>query len=99
MVNLSYKLMGICSMLEGLLVILSYNLANLLFKIQCQRLLGKKVIFITGTDEHGEKIATAAATQGSTPSEHCDIISEAYKTLWKDVVQTHPRIFLSVCCI
>ncbi|KAK0591908.1 hypothetical protein LWI29_010105 [Acer saccharum] len=27
-----------------------------------QRLLGKKVIFITGTDEHGEKIAAAAAT-------------------------------------
>ncbi|KAF2318718.1 hypothetical protein GH714_010287 [Hevea brasiliensis] len=26
-----------------------------------QRLLGKKVIFVTGTDEHGEKIATAAA--------------------------------------
>ncbi|CAK9308792.1 unnamed protein product [Citrullus colocynthis] len=50
-----------------------------------QRLLGKKVIFITGTDEHGEKIATAAATQGSSPREHCDVISEAYKTLWKDL--------------
>lgn len=50
-----------------------------------QRLLGKKVIFITGTDEHGEKIATAAAAQGSGPSEHCDNISEAYKTLWKDL--------------
>ncbi|XP_022133974.1 methionine--tRNA ligase, chloroplastic/mitochondrial [Momordica charantia] len=50
-----------------------------------QRLLGKKVIFITGTDEHGEKIATAAAAQGSAPSEHCDAISEAYKTLWKDL--------------
>ena len=50
-----------------------------------QRLLGKKVVFITGTDEHGEKIATAAAAQGSDPSEHCDVISQAYKTLWKDV--------------
>ncbi|KAK1572294.1 hypothetical protein Q3G72_030318 [Acer saccharum] len=30
-----------------------------------QRLLGKKVIFITGTDEHGEKIAAAAAASGS----------------------------------
>ncbi|XP_062154437.1 methionine--tRNA ligase, chloroplastic/mitochondrial [Alnus glutinosa] len=50
-----------------------------------QRLLGKKVVFITGTDEHGEKIATAAAAQGSNPSEHCDVISQAYKSLWKDV--------------
>ncbi|KAJ9175698.1 hypothetical protein P3X46_014227 [Hevea brasiliensis] len=50
-----------------------------------QRLLGKKVIFVTGTDEHGEKIATAAAARGSSPSEHCDVVSQAYKTLWKDL--------------
>ncbi|GLT31367.1 hypothetical protein SLA2020_061090 [Shorea laevis] len=50
-----------------------------------QRLLGKKVIFITGTDEHGEKIATAAAANGSSPSEHCDVIAQSYKTLWKDL--------------
>ena len=50
-----------------------------------QRLLGKKVIFVTGTDEHGEKIAAAAAARGSSPSEHCDVISQDYKTLWKDV--------------
>ncbi|GLT93092.1 hypothetical protein SLE2022_108980 [Rubroshorea leprosula] len=48
-----------------------------------QRLLGKKVIFITGTDEHGEKIATAAAANGSSPSEHCDVIAQSYITLWK----------------
>ncbi|XP_028794575.1 LOW QUALITY PROTEIN: methionine--tRNA ligase, chloroplastic/mitochondrial-like [Neltuma alba] len=50
-----------------------------------QRLLGKKVIFITGTDEHGEKIAAAAMAQGSSPREHCDIISESYRRLWKDL--------------
>ncbi|KAK4353348.1 hypothetical protein RND71_028866 [Anisodus tanguticus] len=50
-----------------------------------QRLLEKKVIFITGTDEHGEKIATAAAANGSTPTEHCDVVSQAYKALWKDL--------------
>jgi len=48
--------------------------------------LGKKVIFITGTDEHGEKIATAAMAQGSTPPDHCNLISQSYKTLWKDVI-------------
>ncbi|KAK7270072.1 hypothetical protein RIF29_22963 [Crotalaria pallida] len=50
-----------------------------------QRLLGKKVIFITGTDEHGEKIATAAMAQGSTPHDHCNLISQAYRTLWNDL--------------
>ncbi|CAH9076568.1 unnamed protein product [Cuscuta epithymum] len=50
-----------------------------------QRLLGKKVIFVTGTDEHGEKIATAAAARGWTASEHCDIVSQAYKALWRDL--------------
>ncbi|XP_020580261.1 methionine--tRNA ligase, chloroplastic/mitochondrial [Phalaenopsis equestris] len=50
-----------------------------------QRLLGKKVIFITGTDEHGEKIATAAETNGRSPREHCDMVSDAYIMLWKDL--------------
>ncbi|XP_077211487.1 methionine--tRNA ligase, chloroplastic/mitochondrial-like isoform X1 [Tasmannia lanceolata] len=50
-----------------------------------QRLLGKEVIFVTGTDEHGEKIATAAAGQGCSPSEHCDAVSHAYRMLWKDL--------------
>lgn len=50
-----------------------------------QRLMGKKVIFVTGTDEHGEKIATAAAAAGSSPNEHCDTISQAYRTLWKEL--------------
>nr|GEV41246.1 methionine--tRNA ligase, chloroplastic/mitochondrial [Tanacetum cinerariifolium] len=51
-----------------------------------QRLIGKKVIFITGTDEHGEKIATAAAAAGgSSPNDHCDTISQSYRALWKDL--------------
>ncbi|GJU90921.1 methionine--tRNA ligase, chloroplastic/mitochondrial [Tanacetum coccineum] len=51
-----------------------------------QRLVGKKVIFITGTDEHGEKIATAAAAAGcSSPNDHCDTISQSYRALWKDL--------------
>ncbi|KAF9596314.1 hypothetical protein IFM89_008840 [Coptis chinensis] len=50
-----------------------------------QRLVGKNVIFITGTDEHGEKIATAATAAGSTPSQHCHNVSHAYKMLWNDL--------------
>jgi methionyl-tRNA synthetase len=32
-----------------------------------QRLQGKRVRFVTGTDEHGEKIALAAAKRGMAP--------------------------------
>ena len=46
--------------------------ANILWFISFwQRLLGKKVVFITNTDEHGEKIA--ATIQGSDPSDY-DVI-------------------------
>lgn len=62
-----------------------------------QRLLEKKVIFITGTDEHGEKIATAAAANGSSPSEHCDIVSQAYKALWKDVYSSSSAYSSNFC--
>lgn len=50
-----------------------------------QRLLGRRVRFVTGTDEHGEKIALAAQTRGMTPQQHCDDIVESYKGLWQQV--------------
>ncbi|KAG8073978.1 hypothetical protein GUJ93_ZPchr0006g45851 [Zizania palustris] len=50
-----------------------------------QRLLDKRVIFITGTDEHGEKIATSAEACGRNPKDHCDTISNSYKMLWADL--------------
>lgn len=50
-----------------------------------QRLLDKRVVFITGTDEHGEKIATSAEACGRNPKDHCDTISNSYKMLWADV--------------
>lgn len=49
------------------------------------RLQGCDVAFLTGTDEHGEKIAMAAAKRGMDPKEHCDDIVDSYKKLWKDV--------------
>eukprot|EP00891_Asterochloris_glomerata_P002086 jgi/Astpho2/2086/fgenesh1_pm.00038_%23_66_t len=50
-----------------------------------QRLQGNQVTLITGTDEHGEKIALAAAAKGLDPQQHCNEIADLYKSLWKQL--------------
>ncbi|PIU15340.1 methionine--tRNA ligase [bacterium (Candidatus Gribaldobacteria) CG08_land_8_20_14_0_20_39_15] len=45
------------------------------------RLLGKNVWFLTGTDEHGSKIARAAKEAGKTPQNFCNEISIKFKEL------------------
>ena len=47
-----------------------------------QRLKGEQVLFITGCDEHGQKIQRTAEAAGLTPQAHCDAISESYRALW-----------------
>jgi len=48
-----------------------------------KRLAGAHVEFVTGCDEHGEKIAQAAAKAGRTPQEHVDAIAGEYAALWR----------------
>jgi methionyl-tRNA synthetase len=48
-----------------------------------RRLCGDRVHFLTGTDEHGEKIARAAAERGMTPKEHVDDMLPQ----WKEMLQ------------
>ncbi|EIE27159.1 methionyl-tRNA synthetase [Coccomyxa subellipsoidea C-169] len=50
-----------------------------------QRLRGKRVSFVTGTDEHGEKIAEAAAKKGQEPQQHCDGVVASFKGLWEEM--------------
>ncbi len=47
------------------------------------RLLGKDVFFLTGTDEHGKKIATYAEREGKSPKAFVDIMSEKFKNAWE----------------
>lgn len=47
------------------------------------KLHGKKVFFLTGTDEHGQKIAQAAAKAGFEPKAFVDSFIPAYKDAWK----------------
>ena len=55
-----------------------------------QRLQGKSVTFVTGTDEHGEKIAASAESAGMSPQEHCDRIAQRYHLLWDMVLPPPP---------
>lgn len=48
-----------------------------------KRLSGYDVRFLTGTDEHGQKIQTIAQEKGITPQEHVDNIVEGVKKLWE----------------
>lgn len=50
-----------------------------------QKLLGNKVFFLTGTDEHGQKVEKAAAERGLKPIELADQVVGRYKDLWKDL--------------
>ena len=47
-----------------------------------KRLCGDNVRFQTGTDEHGEKIAEAAAKAGETPRQYVDRIAATFKETW-----------------
>ena len=46
------------------------------------RQLGQDAFFLTGVDEHGDKIAEAAKAANLTPQEYADKISGLFKDLW-----------------
>lgn len=48
-----------------------------------KRLTGYDVFFLTGTDEHGQKIQRIAEKKGVTPKEYVDNIVASIKELWK----------------
>jgi methionyl-tRNA synthetase len=50
--------------------------------VRFQKLLGKEVFFLTGTDEHGTKVEKTAASRGITPQQHADELVEAFKKAW-----------------
>src|SRR5262245_57920608 len=45
------------------------------------RLDGREVMFLTGTDEHGQKVEKAAATAGQAPQAFTDKVSQNFRTL------------------
>ena len=47
------------------------------------RLTGQDVFFLTGLDEHGQKVQQAAAKAGIDPQTHCDRLTPQFKNLWE----------------
>ncbi|MEG1837032.1 MAG: methionine--tRNA ligase [Synergistaceae bacterium] len=45
--------------------------------------------FLTGTDEHGQKIQTSAEARGITPKELCDEVVQNFQSLWKTLNVTN----------
>jgi methionyl-tRNA synthetase len=50
---------------------------------------GEDTFFVTGTDEHGDKIAEAAQKAGITPKEYADKISAQFHNLWPELSITN----------
>jgi len=46
------------------------------------RLRGRDVFFLTGLDEHGQKVQQAAAKAGIDPQAHCDKLAPQFEKLW-----------------
>lgn len=44
---------------------------------------GKNVFFLTGLDEHGQKVQQAAEKRGVDPKKHCDEMAPRFLELWK----------------
>jgi len=53
------------------------------------RMLGDDTYFLTGTDEHGQKIERAAAAAGKTPQQFADEVSGEFRALWKGMRLTN----------
>ncbi|MBI1725918.1 MAG: class I tRNA ligase family protein, partial [Candidatus Rokubacteria bacterium] len=50
-----------------------------------RRLAGDRVYLLTGTDEHGDRIAQVAAAAGVTPQAYADEISGAFRETWRQL--------------
>ncbi|MBN2279615.1 MAG: methionine--tRNA ligase [Candidatus Marinimicrobia bacterium] len=48
-----------------------------------QREFGRETFFLTGTDEHGQKVQQSADQRGISPQEHCDDMVVHFKDAWE----------------
>ncbi|MDQ2889170.1 MAG: methionine--tRNA ligase [Gemmatimonadota bacterium] len=63
--------------------------ADVLARYHRQR--GDEVLFVTGMDEHGQKVAQSAAKAGRTPQEQVDEIASRFQDAWKTLGISYDR--------
>jgi methionyl-tRNA synthetase len=56
-------------------------------------LFGRETYFVTGTDEHGQKIQKAAEERGVSPQQHCDEMAENFKAAWSKLEVEYSHFF------
>ncbi len=56
-----------------------------------RRMAGDEVLFLTGTDEHGQKVARAAEARGVSPREHVDALAVEWKAAWDGLEVRYDR--------
>jgi methionyl-tRNA synthetase len=56
-----------------------------------QRQAGRDVHFLMGMDEHGQKVAQAAAARGVEPQAFVDEIAQRFETMWRRLAISHDR--------
>src|SRR4051794_30642502 len=49
------------------------------------RLKGEEVFFLTGVDQHGQKVQQSAAKQGIAPAEFVEGVTQKFVDLWKEL--------------
>lgn len=55
------------------------------------RLFGENTYFLTGSDEHGQKVANSAEKAGKAPIDHCNFYVEAFQHLNKRLVVSNNK--------
>jgi methionyl-tRNA synthetase len=56
---------------------------------RARRLLGEEVFFLTGLDEHGQKVQQAAQAEGKQPQTYCDELAVSWRAFVKQLGLTH----------
>ncbi len=57
------------------------------------RLFGDETLFLTGTDEHGQKVQKAAEIRHMEPQAHCDDMVQNFQKVWEEL-NIQPDIFI-----
>src|SRR5688572_30459678 len=51
--------------------------------VRARRSMGQEVFFLTGLDEHGQKVQQAALAEGKTPQAYCDELAVTFREFAK----------------